>query len=211
MQAKIIDITRDKNYEKYLYRCLAPMPFKKYKSRNEYLKKAIDRGFHKKLLIFNNEIAGQIEYAPPEASGYPIMGDNIIVLNCIWVLRKAKGHAFGKTLLEDMLKSEKAAAGFATIGLENHWSPWFKKQQMEKLGFASIDSIKVSHKTKRREQVFSIHLMWMPMKEKVKFPEWDKQKLLQGETFCLAHPLYRPQTFRGNILEEKDMLFKSVN
>jgi len=211
LQAKIIDITRDKNHEKYLYRCLAPMPFRKYKSRNEYLEKAIDKGFHKKLLIFNNEIVGQIEYAPPEASGYPIIGDNIIVLNCIWVLRKAKGHAFGKILLESMVNSETAAAGFATIGLENHWSPWFKKQQMEKLGFASIDSIRVSHKTKRKEQVFGIHLMWMPMKEKVKFPGWDKQKLLQGETFCLAHPLYHPQTFRGNIFEEKDVFFKSAS
>ncbi len=181
------------------------MPFRKYKSRNEYLEKAIDKGFHKKLLIFNNEVVGQIEYAPPEASGYPIIGDNIIVLNCIWVLRKAKGHAFGKILLEDMINSEIGTVGFATIGLENHWSPWFKKQQMEKLGFASIDSIKVSHKTKCKEQIFSVHLMWMPMKEKVELPKWDKQELLRGETFCLAHPLYRPQTFKESIFEEKGM------
>jgi hypothetical protein len=205
LQAKIIDITRNKNYENYLYRCLAPMPFRKYKSRNEYLEKAIDKGFHKKLLIFNNEVVGQIEYAPPEASGYPIIGDNIIVLNCIWVLRKAKGHAFGKILLEDMIKSEIGTVGFVTIGLENHWSPWFMKWQMEKLGFRPVDSIKVSHRLKRKEQGFGIYLMWMLMKEKVKFPAWDKQKILEGITFCFAHPLYRPQTFKENIFEEKGM------
>jgi len=209
LQIKIIDITQNVKYEKYLYRCLAPMPFRRYNNREEYLKKAIPKGFHKKLLIFNREVVGQIEYAPAEASGYPILDDNIIVMNCIWVLRKAKKHNFGKLLLENMIKNEGDAAGFATVGLENHWSPWFRKWQMENLGFRPIDSIKVSHKLKRKEQVFSIYLMWMPMKEKVKFPTWDKQKLLQGETFCLAHPLYRPQTFRENIFEKKDMFLKT--
>lgn len=155
------------------------MPFRKYKSRNEYLEKAIAKGFHKKLLTLNNKVVGQIEYAPPEASGYPIIGDDIIVLNCIWVLRKAKGHDFGKVLIENMVNNEKRAAGFATIGLENHWSPWFMKWQMEKLGFKPVDSIKVSHKLKHKQQAFGIYLMWMPMKEKAKLPTWDKQKILE--------------------------------
>jgi len=156
---KIIDITTDKQYERYLYRCLAPMPFRKYRKRRVYLEFAIPRGFHKKLLDFQGEIVGQIEYAPANASGYPIEGDNVVVMNCIWVLRRAKGHNLGKQLLNDMMKSEKGAAGFATIALENHWSGWFLKGHMEKLGFKSIDSIKVRHKTKHTGQCFKIHLM----------------------------------------------------
>jgi len=113
-------------------------------------------------LIFDGEILGQIEHAPAEISYYSIMRDNIIVMNCIWVLRKAKGHNFGKLLLQHMIKSERDAAGFATIALENHWSPWFKKWQMEKLGFKPLDSIEVTHKTKHDGQVFTINLMWMP-------------------------------------------------
>lgn len=177
------------------------MPFRKYGNRQEYLKNAVPKGFHKKLLIFNGEIVGQIEYAPAEVSGYPIKGDNVIVMNCVWILRKAKKHNFGKLLVEDMMKSEKDIAGFATIALENHWSPWFKKWQIEKLGFEPIDPIKVTHKTKHKRRVFSIYLMWMPTTEKAKPPTWDKQKLLEGENFCLAHPLYRPQTWKGNIFE----------
>jgi hypothetical protein len=53
-------------------------------------------------------------------------------MNCIWGLKRAKGRGFGKMLVEDMVQSEGNAAGFATIALENHWSPWFKKGQMEK-------------------------------------------------------------------------------
>jgi hypothetical protein len=41
--------------------------------------------------------------------------------------------------------------------------------------------------------------MWMPTKEKTKQPAWNREKLLEGVTFCLAHPLYRPQTWKGNI------------
>jgi hypothetical protein len=202
-QIKIIDVTQNDELEKYLYKCLAPMPFRRYSNRREYLRKAVPKGFHKKLLILNGEVVGQIEYAPAEVSGYPITGDCVIVMNCIWVLKKARAHNFGKMLVEDMVKSENDAAGFATIALESHWSPWFKKSQIEKLGFKPVESIRVSHKTKRKEQVFSIHLMWMPRSDSAKPPVWNRQKLLKGENFCLAHPLYRPQTCKENVLEEK--------
>jgi len=205
-QTKIVDITQIGEYEKYLYRCLTG-PFRRYKKRIEYLEKAVPRGFHKKLLILDGEVVGQIEYSPAEVSYYPIVGDNIIVMNCIWVLRKAKGHNLGKQLLEDMMKSEKGAAGFATIALENHWSPWFRKMEMEKLGFKPIDSIKVTHKTKYKGKVFSIYLMWMPTTENAKPPTWNKQKLLEGITSCIAHPLYHPQTYEQKQILEKTMDF----
>lgn len=203
LKAQIIDITSKDEYEQYLYRCLAPMPFRRYNRRQTYLEYAIPRGFHKKLFVLNEKVVGQIEYAPARVSGYPIIGENVVVMNCIWALRKAKGHNFGKLLIGDMIKSEKDADGFATIGLENHWSPWFRKWQMEKLGFETVDRIEVSHKTKRKEQAFSIHLMWMPLRENAKPPLWDKHKILEGETFCLAHPLYRQQKWKGNVFEEK--------
>lgn len=198
---KIVDITGKTEYEEYLYRCLAPMPFRRYASRHEYLHEVIPKGFHKKLLIFNDEVVGTIEYAPAEVSGYPIKDADTTVMNCIWVLRKAKGHNFGKLLVEDMVKSEGNASGFATIALENHWSPWFVKWQMEKLGFKAINSVQVKHEIKHPERAFTIHLMWMPKLESAEPPKMDWQKLLQGETFCMAHPLYRPQNWKGSILK----------
>jgi len=192
-EIKIIDITRDSRYEKYLYSCITPFPFRKYRKRHEYLAAAIPKGFKKKLLLFKGEVVGQIEYAPTEASGYPIIGDDIIVMNCIWVLRRVKGHNLGKRLFTDMLNSQKEAEGFATIALVNHWSPWLIKEHMERLGFRSIDSISVTHKTKHVGQHFEIHLMWLPTKENAKPPTWNKSKLLEGVDFCLAHPLYHPE------------------
>jgi len=201
-QTKIVDITKAAKYEKYLYRCLGGPP-RRYKKRIEYLNTAIPKGFHKKLLIFNGEVIGQIEYSPSEVSYYPIIRNNIVVMNCIWVLRRAKGHNFGKLLVDDMIKNEKDASGFATIALENHWSPWLIKWQMDKLGFKPIESINVRHKTKHRGRVFSIYLMWMPTIADAEPPTWDQQKLLEGITSCIAHPLYHPQTYEPRHILEK--------
>ena len=197
-QTKIVDITEGRDYEKYLHTCLVGPPSKRYKKRIEYLKKAIPKGFRKKLLIFKGEVVGQIEYSPSEFSYYPITGENVIVMNCIWVLRRAKDHNFGKLLVEDMIKSEKDASCFATVALENHWSPWFRRWQMEKLGFKPLESLNVMHKTKYKGRIFTIHLMWMPATANAKPPKWRKQKLLEGMTFCIAHPLYHPQTYKPN-------------
>jgi len=194
-KAEIVDITKSKQYEKYLSRCLVGPISKSCKRRVEYLEKAVPKGFHKKLLLLDGLVVGQIEFSPAEVSYYPIVGEGVIVVNCIWVLRKARGHDFGRRLLEDMMKSEQYASGFATIALENHWSPWFKKEQMEKLGFKPLDSISVSHRTKYKSRVFRVYLMWMPRYDGVEPPTWNKRKLLEGITGCIAHPLYRPQTY----------------
>lgn len=82
-RTEIFDITRRGEYEKYLYRCFAPVSFRKYSSRQQYLMNAIPKGLHKKLLALDGEIVGQIEYAPAGASGYPVAGDNIVVMNCL--------------------------------------------------------------------------------------------------------------------------------
>ena len=195
-EARIVDITESSEYEKHLHRCLGGPPSRRNKKRISYLKRAIPKGFHKKLLISEGNIVGTIENSPSEVSYYPIIGDNITVMNCIWVLRKAKGHNFGRMLVKDMIESKGGSSGFATIALTGHWSPWFRKWQMEKLGFKPLESVSVTHKTKHEENAFNIHLMWMPTTKNAQHPSWDKQKLLEGITACTAHPLYHPQSYK---------------
>lgn len=203
LKVKIVDIAQSAPYEKYLYKCITPAPFGKYRKRREYSDTAIPKSFHKKLLLLNNQVVGQIEYAPVGVSGYPIRGTNIIVMNCIWVLRKAKGHNLGKRLLKDMMESEKDAAGFATIAMEKHWSPWLKKNQIEKLGFRPLDSLEVKHKAKHTRRCFKIYLMWLPTTINAKKPEWDKTELLKGTDFCAAHPLYHSENSKFEEILER--------
>lgn len=202
-QVKIIDITRDYEYERYLHRCLAGPPSRRYRKRIAYLKMAIPKGFHKKLLTYRENVVGTIEYAPSDVSYYPITGKNMVVMNCIWVLRKAKGHGFGKILVEDMMENEQDAYSFATIALENHWSPWLMKGHMEKLGFKPVESMKVRHKVKHKERTFYIHLMWKQKIPDSPQPTWIIHELLKGITSCIAHPLYHPQTFEPTQILEK--------
>jgi len=199
---EIIDVTENPEYEGYLYRCLFHSRkdtygnyFRRRRSafidhRREYLKLAIPKGFHKKILFFERDQVGTIEYAPAEGSGLPISGDNVVVMNCVWVHRKAQEHGFGKRLLKAMMENERGASGFATIALENYWGGYFKKSDMESLGFKSVKSLKVRHKTKNRSRCFKLHLMWLPRKKGSRPPVWDELKLLEGVYFCRGHSLF---------------------
>jgi hypothetical protein len=63
------------------------------------------------------------------------------------------------------------------------------EHQIEKLGFKPIDSLRVSHKAKHKEQVFSIHLMWMPRAGNSEPPSWDRQKgSWKGKPFASPIP-----------------------
>lgn len=59
---RIVDIIEKAKFEKQLYRCLAPLPFRRYRQRHEYLCRAIPTGFMKKLLIFNASIVSSGEF-----------------------------------------------------------------------------------------------------------------------------------------------------
>lgn len=93
------------------------------------------------------------------------------------------------------------AGGFTTIGLEGHWSPWLKVEHLTMLGFKSIKAIAVRHKFKHIGKCSKIHLMWMPQRD-VKPPDWDVNKVLDGVSFCMAHPLYRAEKYGEEKLME---------
>lgn len=192
---RIVDVVQSPGHEKYLYRCLAPHPFRRYRKRTQYLETTTLKGLCKEILFVGGDAIGEIEHAPADASAYPISGNGIWVMNCIWVLRRAKGHHFGKLLLKKMLESVEDAAGLATIALEGHHSGWLELKHMEYLGFRSIDSRKMRHKVKRPGSCFTTHLMWMPLKDGAAPPVMDWERMLEGVDFCIAHPLYRAERF----------------
>ena len=196
---EIVDVTENPKYERFLYWCIfhtmkdfpGSAIYGKYRHRREYLESAIPKGFRKKVLFYKGDHVGMIEYAPAEVSGLPILGENVIVMNCIWVHRRAAGHHFGKRLVAHMREDRKGAAGFATLGCEDGpHGVYVRKDDMERLGFESLKSIGVKHKGKRRGRCFTIHLMWMPATENTKPPTWDETKLMEGLFFCEHHPLY---------------------
>lgn len=190
---RVIDVVHGPEGEKYLYKCLAPVPFRRYRKRARYLEEAADKGLRKEVLFMDGDAVGMVEYAPAVASAYPISGHNVWVMNCIWVLRRAKGHRFGKMLIGRMIQSVGDASGIATVALDGHPSPWLKLVQMEYLGFHSVDSRRMRHKVKRSKVCFETHLMWMSLKRNANLPVMDWTVMLKGVDFCIAHPLYRAE------------------
>lgn len=196
--AKIVNITDKPKYRRLLIGCIfhikKKIPLKvicrRHNERVAYLKSAIPKGYHMKVLFWKGDHVGMIEYGPPEAAGLPITGKNIIVMNCIWVHTRAQGNNFGEMLMADMIRSNENVAGFATIALENYWMHWMQKWMMEVVGYKSIDSVKLKHKTYKKEQCFTVHLMWLTEKKRATPPTWDKSQLLYGVDFCPSHPLY---------------------
>lgn len=119
------------------------------------------------------------------------------MMNCIWVLKRAKGHRLGHLLMDYMMNYEREATGFSTIVLEGHWSGWLRRGQMKWLGFRAIDSVKMRYRTRHREICFKVYLMWLSRREGAEPQRWDVERLLEGMNFCLTHPLYHSETLRG--------------
>lgn len=167
---------------------------RRYRKRFEYLAEAIGKGLRKHVLFMDGEAVGMIEYAPPDASPYPIDGEGVVVMSCVWVLSRAAGRGFGKTLVEGMREDARDAAGFASIALDGHPSPWLRLSHMERLGFTSIDSRRMRHRVKKPEQCFEVHLMWMPLSRYTSEPEMNWHEMLRGVDYCIGHPLYRAES-----------------
>ena len=181
--------------------CISPIPFRRYRKRQRYLEAAIPKGFRKDMLFLNGSTVGQIEYAPAEASGLPIYGQSIHVSNCIWVLRKAKGYGFGRLLLNHAIGQAGDTNSLATIGLVGR--SWLKKEHMEYLGFKAIDSFKMRQKTRHVGECFEAHLMWLPLRGDAEPPRWEKEKLLEGVDFCIAHLLCHPESLQMRQIYER--------
>lgn len=78
-----------------------------------------------------------------------------------------------------------------------------KKESNRNLGFKAINSIEVKHKIKSKVGTFKIYLMRLPIKRNSEMPMWDIEVLLKGVKFCLAHPLYHPQSINFDQIFEK--------
>jgi GNAT superfamily N-acetyltransferase len=190
-----VDVVSDLEYSEHLYGCLPRFTrMRLRRKRLAYVEDAKERGLGKEVIFKEGEPVGMIEYAPAEVSAYSIRGPGTWVMNCIWVLRRVKGHRYGRMLFSHMLERARGVAGIATIALEDHPSPWLKLRHMEHLGFSSIDSRRMRHRVKRPEVCFKVHLMWRPLAEGAARPAIDWGRMLRGVDYCSAHPLYRAES-----------------
>jgi len=156
-------------------------------ARRNYLRGAERAGIHKLLLIHTEpeeQVAGQIEFGPPQAAGIPVSGDSLTVINCLWVLDAFTGLDGGQLLLAAC--AERAGTqSLATIGY-NGTLPWLSRGFFERQGFNLLDQVDTGRFFGNTPII--AFLLWRPLVDSATPPTWDKARLQDGISFCPGYP-----------------------
>ncbi len=152
--------------------------------RGDYLRRSGRQGLRKLLLLLDGDIAGQIEFAPPEASGLPIEGPGVSVLHCLWVNDAYTGLTGGRMLLAACAEAS-GAQSLATVAY-NSTLPWLPRSFFEKHGFVVVDQLETGRFFGNTPIV--AYLLWRPLGPEAKPPSWNRAQLLEGVEFCPRYP-----------------------
>lgn len=153
-------------------------------TRLGYLRQARERGMRKLLLRYEDKVAGQLEFAPPRGSGLPVSGDEVAVINCIWVLDAYSGLAGGRRLLAACSAQTKAQS-LVTIAYNDNL-PWMPAGFFRSQGFSTLEQVETGRFFDNTPIV--AHLMWRPLVSDAPQPSWDPARLAAGLDFCPAYP-----------------------
>ncbi|NIN01397.1 MAG: GNAT family N-acetyltransferase [candidate division Zixibacteria bacterium] len=86
--------------------------------------------------------AGLIEYTPIEKTNFPVKGENLAFIHCIWVIPPFQKKGVAKALVEDFVARTSRLSGAAVIAYEGEsWWGFFDympKAFFAKLGFEEI-------------------------------------------------------------------------
>jgi GNAT superfamily N-acetyltransferase len=142
---RIVDINNS-NIDEYGIFCLqSKKNTKGYKEKLEWTKQRFKEGLRLKLLLVNEGARrgfrrrGFVEYIPGEYAWRGIRAEGYMVIHCIWVIGKNKGHGYGTKLLQECLHDAKGMNGVVVMTSDKTWLP--KKDLFVKNGFEKVDSM----------------------------------------------------------------------
>jgi GNAT superfamily N-acetyltransferase len=142
---RIVDLNKA-NIAEYGAFCLqSKKSTKGYKEKFEWIKERFKEGLRLKLLLVNEgarrgfRARGFIEYIPSECAWRGIKAERYMVIHCIWVVGKNKGHGYGTKLLQECLNDARGMNGVVVMTSEKTWLP--KKDLFVKNGFEKVDSV----------------------------------------------------------------------
>ncbi len=203
---KVVDIKQHSRREEIMARCLAQDEIPQDDPiRMGYLRLAWPRGLNKVLLLHDEQIAGQIEYAPPESSGLPVTGVGVTVVHCVWVLDAFTGLEGARRLLSACAVASMAQS-LVTVAY-NHTLPWMPAGFFENHGFVTLDQVETGRFF--GDTPIVAYLMWRPVCPNAPQPTWDRDKLLDGVDFCPAYPwLFGKRIYWGDKFPFKGVIVR---
>lgn len=204
----VVDATDDPAHHELRVRCFAARQIAADDpARTNYLLLSRTRGWRKLLLYYEDAIAGQIEFAPPGASGLPIQGERLTVIHCVWVLDAYTGLDGSRRLIAACAEQSEGCDSLATVAY-NASLGWLPRGLFERHGFTVVDQLDTGRFC--GETPIAAYLMWRPLREGATPPTWDRDLLLAGVDFCPAYPwmfgrrLYwgRDYPYRARLVKE---------
>lgn len=182
---RVVEAGSSQEHTGQLVRCLAPEQIALDDPvRLSYLRKARDRGLQKLLLFYGEQLAGQVEFATVQGSGLPILGEEVAVINCIWVLDAFTGLSGARHLLA-ACSDRTRAQSLVTVAYNDHL-PWMPASFFRSQGFSTLEQVETGRFFENTSIV--AHLMWRPLVDDAPRPSWDPARLLAGLDFCPAYP-----------------------
>jgi ribosomal protein S18 acetylase RimI-like enzyme len=116
-----------------------------YRSKVKWVKERFKEGLRIRLLLVNEgprrglTSRGFIENIPGEYTWRGIDAKGYMVIHCVWVVGRNRGHGYGTTLLEQCEKDAKGMSGVAVVTSDMHWLPG--KELFLKHGFEIVDTV----------------------------------------------------------------------
>jgi ribosomal protein S18 acetylase RimI-like enzyme len=145
LRHEIVDVT-DRNVDECSLFCLKSKSKEEgYRNKLVWFKKQYPKGLRYKLLrVYEGEKRGLssrgfIEYAPSEICWRGIDACGWMVIHCIWVVGRNKGHGFGSRLLEACIEDANDMNGVAVVTSSRNWLP--RPKLFLKHGFEKVDEI----------------------------------------------------------------------
>lgn len=142
---KIVDVNEANIDEHGLFCLRSKKSSEGYRKKVEWAKERLKEGLRVKLLLINEgprrgfRPRGFIEYIPGEYAWRGIDAKGYMVIHCIWVVGRNKGHGYGSKLLEQCLNDAKGMYGVAVVTSGGTWLPGAKL--FIKHGFEKVDSM----------------------------------------------------------------------
>lgn len=136
---KIVDLNPER-YDQSISLCIGCKPG--FEQAREEKRRWLENHYPKrvggKLAYFNGQIAGMIEFCPIEHSPFPVTGEGLLHINCIWVLPGYQRKSIGQTLLRSC-KEEMETRGRKGLSVLAHDGPIFMPAAFfEHEGFQTI-------------------------------------------------------------------------
>lgn len=132
--------------------------------KKEWLKKRFEEG----LVFYRGEERGKcfIEYIPAENAWMPIMADEYLYINCLWVSGSMKKHEYSNNLLNECIRDakEKRRKGICILSAEGRKREFLSDPKFLKYkGFMTADISDCG-----------INLMYLPLDDTAKPPKFKE-------------------------------------